>query len=147
VGYDTFRRGRAVCLKAAILWPISIDIRAQLAHTFVFQEYVHLKPEEAPMDFKKIVDKVKGAAEDLKEKAEVKIREARDSLDKNHDNIPDALEGLTEKAQTLAGQVQEKAKVLAEQAEEKAKAVAGMAKEKFEQATSKGAADEGAKKS
>ncbi len=99
------------------------------------------------MDFKKIVDRVKDAAEDLKEKAEVKIKEARDSLDKNHDNIPDALEGLTEKAKTLAGQVQEKAKALAGQAEEKAKEVAGMAKEKFDQATSKGAADEGIKKS
>ena len=99
------------------------------------------------MDFKKIVEKVKDAAEDLKEKAEVKIKEARDSLDKNHDNIPDALEGLAEKAKTFAGQVQEKAKVLAEQAEEKAKEVAGRAKEKFEQATSKGATDEGSKKS
>jgi ABC-type transporter Mla subunit MlaD len=99
------------------------------------------------MDFKKIVDKVKDAAEDLKEKAEAKITEAREALDKNHDNIPDALEGLTEKAKTLAGQVQEKAKALAEQAEEKAKEVVGMAKEKFEQATSKGAADEGPKKS
>jgi len=99
------------------------------------------------MDFKKIVDRVKDAAEDLKEKAEVKIKEARDSLDKNHDNIPDALEGLTEKAKTLAGQVQEKAKALAGQAEEKAKEVAGMAKEKFDKATSKGAADEGVKKS
>jgi peptidoglycan hydrolase CwlO-like protein len=99
------------------------------------------------MDFKKIVEKVKDAAEDLKEKAETKIKETRDSLDKNHDNIPDALEGLTEKAKTLAGQVQEKAKALAEQAEEKAKEVAGMAKEKFEQATAKGTADEGPKKS
>jgi ABC-type transporter Mla subunit MlaD len=98
------------------------------------------------MDFKKIVDKVKDAAEDLKEKAEAKIKEARDTLDKNHDNIPDALEGLAEKAKTLAGQAQEKAKELAEQAEEKAKEVAGMAKEKFKQAAAKGAADEGIKK-
>jgi len=68
--------------------------------------------------------------------AEAKIKEARDALDKNHDNIPGALEGLTEKAKTLAGQVQEKGKE-----------VAGMAKEKFEQATAKGAADEDIKKS
>ena len=98
------------------------------------------------MDFKKIVDQVKDAAEDLKEKAEAKIKEARDTLDKNHDNIPDALEGLAEKAKTLAGQAQEKAKELAEQAEEKAKEVAEMAKEKFKQATAKGTADEGTKK-
>ncbi len=99
------------------------------------------------MDFKKMVEKVKDAAEDLKEKAEAKIKETRDSLDKNHDNIPDALEGLTEKAKTLAGQVQEKAKALAGQAEEKAKEVAGMAKEKFEQATAKGTPGEDSKKS
>ena len=68
-------------------------------------------------------------------------------MDKNHDNIPDALEGLVEKAKTLAGQAQEKAKELAEQAEEKAKEVAGMAKDKLKQATAKGAADEGVKKS
>jgi ElaB/YqjD/DUF883 family membrane-anchored ribosome-binding protein len=94
-----------------------------------------------------MVDQVKDAAEDLKEKAEAKIKEAREALDKNHDNIPDALEGLTEKAKTLAGQVQELAKGLAEQAEEKAKEVAGMAKEKFDQATAKGAPDEDSKKS
>ena len=57
-------------------------------------------------------------------------------MDKNHDNIPDALEGLVEKAKTLAGQAQEKAKE-----------VAGMAKDKLKQATAKGAADEGVKKS
>ena len=37
------------------------------------------------MDFKKIVNQVKDAAEDLKEKAETKIKEVRDSLDKDHD--------------------------------------------------------------
>jgi len=87
------------------------------------------------MDLKKIVDQVKDAAEDLKKKAEAEFKEARDTIDKDHDNIPDALEGLTEKAKTLAGQVQDKAKELAGQAEEKAKEVAGMAREKFEQAT------------
>ncbi len=97
------------------------------------------------MDFKKIVDQVKDAAENLKEKAEATIKEAREALDKDHDNIPDALEGLTEKAKTLAGQAQEKAKALAEQAEGKAKEVAGMAKEKFDQALGKGADDEGKK--
>jgi hypothetical protein len=97
------------------------------------------------MDFKKIVDQVKDAAENLKEKAEVKIKEAREALDKNHDNIPDALEGLAEKAKTLAGQAQEKAKALAEQAEGKAKEVAGTAKEKLDQAMGKGADDEGKK--
>jgi hypothetical protein len=97
------------------------------------------------MDFKKIADQVKDAAENLKEKAEVKIKEAREALDKNHDNIPDALEGLAEKAKTLAGQAQEKAKALAEQAEGKAKEVAGMAKEKLDQAMGKGAGDEGKK--
>jgi hypothetical protein len=97
------------------------------------------------MDFKKIVDQVKDAAEDLKEKAEAKIKEAREALDKDHDNIPDALEGLTEKAKKLAGQAQEKAKALAEQAEGKAKEVAGMAKEKFDQALGKGADDAGKK--
>ena len=97
------------------------------------------------MDFKKIADQVKDAAENLKEKAEVKIKEAREALDKNHDNIPDALEGLAEKAKTLAGQAQEKAKALAEQAEGKAKEVAGMAKEKFDQAMGKGADDQGKK--
>ena len=91
------------------------------------------------MDFKKIADQIKDAAENLKEKAEAKIKEARDTLDKDHDNIPDALEGLAEKAKILAGQAQEKAKELAEKAEEKAKEVAGLAKEKFEQATAKGA--------
>jgi ElaB/YqjD/DUF883 family membrane-anchored ribosome-binding protein len=111
------------------------------------------------MDFKKIVDQVKDVAGDLKEKAEAKIKEARDTLDKDHDNIPDALEGLTEKAKTLAAQAQEKAKVLADQAEAKAKElaaqaevkakelagqaevkakeVAGLAQEKFDQATAK----------
>lgn len=78
------------------------------------------------MDFKKIVDQVKDAAEDLKEKAEAKIKETRDTLDKDHNNIPDALEGLTDKAKTLAGQ-----------AGEKAKEVAGMAQEKLDQATAK----------
>lgn len=100
------------------------------------------------MDFKKIVDQVKGAAEDLKEKAEAKIKEARDTLDKDHDNIPDALEGLTEKAKELAAQAEVKAKEmaaqaevkakeLAGQAEAKAKEVAGMAQEKLGQATAK----------
>lgn len=97
------------------------------------------------MDFKKIVDQVKDAAENLKEKAEAKIQEAREALDKDHDNIPDALEGLTEKAKTLAGQAQEKAKEFAEQAEGKAKEVAGIAKEKFDQAMGKGSDDEGKK--
>lgn len=98
------------------------------------------------MDLKKIAGQVKEAAENLKEKAEAKIQEAREALDKDHDNIPDALEGLTEKAKTLAGQAQEKVKELAEKAEEKAKEVAEMAKEKFDQATTKGADDEGVKK-
>ena len=89
------------------------------------------------MDLKKIVDQVKGAAEDLKEKAEAKIKETRDALDKDHDNIPDALEGLTEKAKTLAAQAEVKAKELAAQAEAKAKEVAGMAQEKLDQATAK----------
>ena len=75
------------------------------------------------MDFKKIVEKVTGTAEDLKEKAEVKIKETRESLDKDHDGIPDAVQGLTDKAKTLAAQ-----------ALEKAKKVNGMAEEKFEQA-------------
>jgi ElaB/YqjD/DUF883 family membrane-anchored ribosome-binding protein len=35
------------------------------------------------MDLKKIVDQAKDAAEDLKKKAEAKIKEARDSLDKD----------------------------------------------------------------
>ena len=34
-------------------------------------------------------------------KAEAKIKEVRDTLDKDHDNIPDALEGLIDKAKTL----------------------------------------------
>jgi hypothetical protein len=89
------------------------------------------------MDIKKIVDHVKDTAEDLKKKAEAKIQEARDTLDKDHDNIPDALEGLTEKAKTLAGQVQDKAKELEGQAEEKAKEVVIKAKEKLEQTTAK----------
>ena len=71
------------------------------------------------MDFKKIVDQVKDKAEDLKEKAGAKIKETRENLDKDHDNIPDALEGLTEKAKTLAGGVKDKAKDLAGQAEGK----------------------------
>ena len=71
------------------------------------------------MDFKKIVDQVKGKAEDLQEKAEAKIKETRENLDKDHDNIPDVLEGLAEKAKTLAGEVQDKAKDLAGQAEGK----------------------------
>jgi hypothetical protein len=84
----------------------------------------------------KIADQVKDAAENLKEKAEAKIKEAQEALDKDHDNIPDTLEGLAEKAKTLAGQAQEKAKVLAEQAEGKAKEVAGMAtRQKSERST------------
>ncbi|HEX7534494.1 MAG TPA: hypothetical protein VF343_04485 [Syntrophales bacterium] len=63
------------------------------------------------MDFKKIVDEVKDAAKDLEEKAEATIKEATDTPDKDHDNIPDAREGLTEKATTLAGQMQYKAKL------------------------------------
>lgn len=39
------------------------------------------------MDFKKIITQVKGTAEDLKEKAEAKIKETRDSLDKDHNGI------------------------------------------------------------
>ena len=35
-------------------------------------------------------------------------------MDKDHDNIPDALEGLAGKAKTLAGEAQAKAKDLAE---------------------------------
>jgi hypothetical protein len=70
------------------------------------------------MDFKKIVDQVKDAVEDLEEKAEATIKEATDTPDKDHDNSPDAPKGLTEKAKTLAGQVQDKAKNLAERAEE-----------------------------
>jgi hypothetical protein len=94
------------------------------------------------MDFKKIADQVKDAAGNLKEKAEATIKEAQEALDKDHDNIPDALKGLTEKAKTLAGQAQEKVKEFAEQAEGKAKEVAGMAKEKFDQAMGKGTGDE-----
>jgi ElaB/YqjD/DUF883 family membrane-anchored ribosome-binding protein len=60
------------------------------------------------MDFKKLVDQVKDAAEDLKEKAGAKIKEVRETLDKDHDNVPDALEGLTEKAKGLAGLAGEK---------------------------------------
>ena len=71
------------------------------------------------MDFKKIVDQVKGTAEELQEKAEAKIKETRESLDKDHDGIPDVMKGLTDKAKTLAAQAQEKAKELAEQAEAK----------------------------
>jgi ElaB/YqjD/DUF883 family membrane-anchored ribosome-binding protein len=89
------------------------------------------------MDIKKIVDQVKDSAEDLKKKAEAKIQEARDTLDKNHDNIPDALEGLTEKATKLAGQVQDKAKEMGGQAEGKAKEVAGKAQETLVQTTAK----------
>lgn len=96
------------------------------------------------MDFKKVVDQVKDAAENLMEKAEAKIKETREVLDKDHDSIPDALEGLTEKARTLAGQAQEKVKEFAEQAEGKAREAAGMAKEKFDQALGKGV-DEGKK--
>ncbi|MCU0579680.1 MAG: apolipoprotein A1/A4/E family protein [Desulfobacterota bacterium] len=78
------------------------------------------------MDFKKLVDQVKDAAEDLKDKAETKVKEIRESLDKDGDHMPDALEGLTEKAKGLAAQAQEKAKGLA-----------GLAGEKFEQAGAK----------
>jgi vacuolar-type H+-ATPase subunit H len=63
------------------------------------------------MDFKKTVDQVEEAVEDLKEKAEATIKEATNTPDKDHENIPDAREGLTEKAKTLAGQVQYKAKL------------------------------------
>ena len=67
------------------------------------------------MAFKKtvdqVVDQVKDAAKDLEEKAEATIKEATDTPDNDHDNIPDAREGLTEKAKTLAGQVQYKAKL------------------------------------
>ncbi|MEQ8212518.1 MAG: hypothetical protein ABRQ35_01315 [Smithellaceae bacterium] len=64
------------------------------------------------MDFKKIIDQVK-------DKAEARIKETRDSLDKDHDGIPDAVQGLSEKAKTLAAQAEEKARELAEQAEAK----------------------------
>jgi vacuolar-type H+-ATPase subunit H len=64
-----------------------------------------------PMDFKKTVDQVEEAVEDLEEKAEATIKEATNTPDKDHENIPDAREGLTEKAKTLAGQVQYKAKL------------------------------------
>ncbi|MGA2333705.1 MAG: hypothetical protein ABSG75_18360 [Syntrophales bacterium] len=63
------------------------------------------------MDFKKTVDQVEEAVEDLEEKAEATIKEATNTPDKDHENIPDAREGLTEKAKTLAGQVQYKAKL------------------------------------
>ena len=66
------------------------------------------------MDFKKIVDQVKDKAGELKDKAEEKIQSARASMDKDGDNIPDALEGLADKAKTLAGEAQAKAKDLAE---------------------------------
>jgi len=66
------------------------------------------------MDFKKIIDQVK-------DKAEARIKETRESLDKDHDGIPDAVQGLSEKAKTLAGQTQEKARDLAERAEAKIK--------------------------
>ena len=71
------------------------------------------------MDFKKIIDQVKDKAEDLAEKAEARIKETRDSLDKDHDGIPDAVQGLSEKAKTMAAQAEEKARELAEQAEAK----------------------------
>jgi hypothetical protein len=63
------------------------------------------------MDFKKIVDEVKDAAKDLEEKAEATIKEATNTPDKDHDNIPDARGGLTEKAKTLYGQMQYKTKL------------------------------------
>jgi hypothetical protein len=65
------------------------------------------------MEFKKVAGQVKDAGEDLKKKAQAKIKEAREALDKDHDHIPDALEGLGDKAKTLAAQAQGKAKDLA----------------------------------
>jgi hypothetical protein len=63
------------------------------------------------MDFKKIVDQVEDAVKDLEEKAEATIKESTNTPDKDHENIPDTREGLTEKAKPLAGQVQYKAKL------------------------------------
>ncbi len=90
------------------------------------------------MDFKKIVDQVKGKAgelkdkaedlaEDLKDKAGEKIQAARASMDKDGDNVPDALEGLADKAKTLAGEAQVKAKDLAGKAEVKLEELKGKA--------------------
>ena len=73
------------------------------------------------MDFKKIVDQVKDTAEDLKQKAQAKVKEAGISLDKDQDGVPDAVEGMANRARTLASQAQEKAKGLAQKAEEKLK--------------------------
>ena len=55
------------------------------------------------MDFNKIVDQVKGKAEDLKEKAEAKIKETRENLDKDHDDVPDALERLGREGEDAGG--------------------------------------------
>ncbi len=71
------------------------------------------------MNLKKIVDQVKDKAEDLKDMAGAKVKEARETLDKDHDNIPDALEGLAGKARTMASKAQEKAKKLSGQAKTK----------------------------
>ena len=99
------------------------------------------------MDFKKVVDQVKGATEDLKEKAKAKIKEARDTLDKDHDNIPDAVEGLTEKAKTVAAQAQGKAKELAEQAKAKLDKVKGDAEKALDSARTRvGISDNDSKK-
>ncbi|MEN6375707.1 MAG: hypothetical protein ABFD75_13140 [Smithella sp.] len=86
------------------------------------------------MDFKKIVDQVKDTAEDLKEKAEARIKEARESLDKDNDGIPDAVQGLTEKARTMAAEAQEKARELAGQAEAKLEKVKSDAEKVVESA-------------
>jgi vacuolar-type H+-ATPase subunit H len=53
------------------------------------------------MDFKKIVDQVEDAVKDLEEKAEATIKEATNTPDKDHEKIPDTMEGLTEKVKTL----------------------------------------------
>ena len=68
------------------------------------------------MDFKKTVDQVEEAVEDLEEKAEATIKEATNTPDKDHENLPDTREGLTEKnpeleaedtGEKIAGKVQE----------------------------------------
>jgi hypothetical protein len=40
------------------------------------------------MDFKKVVDQVEDAVKDLEEKAEATIKEATNTPDKDHENLP-----------------------------------------------------------
>jgi hypothetical protein len=59
------------------------------------------------MEFKKVVDQVEDAVEDLEEKAEATIKEATNTPDLDHHNSPDAPAGLTGKAKTLAERAEE----------------------------------------